>query len=212
MVNFDYITINRRTIACSCKTSHNVICYGESQTDKRHFLNLPGNGPPKLAIIFSQPARILQNYQRKDLTADILASLTVAVIMLPQAIAYALIAELPPQTGLYAAIVATIIGALWGSSNHLHTGPTNTTSLVVLSTLLSLSVLPGSPDYVAAAAMMALLVGIVPSHYGFSTHGDLCHLCRRLSCDWLYRRRRCIDRRWSSQTSAATGAIAPPLL
>ena len=109
----------------------------------------------------AQPLRTAQSYQRSDLRSDLFASLTVAVIMLPQAIAYALIAELPPQTGLYAAIVATLVGALWGSSRHLHTGPTNTTSLVVLSTLLSLSAVPGTREYAAAAAVMAILVGLV---------------------------------------------------
>ncbi|MCA9987741.1 MAG: SulP family inorganic anion transporter, partial [Anaerolineales bacterium] len=115
----------------------------------------------QVSYYLTQPLRTAKDYQRSDLRADLLASLTVAVIMLPQAIAYALIAELPPQTGLYAAIVATLVGALWGSSRHLHTGPTNTTSLVVLSTLLSLSVVPGTREYVAAAAVMALLVGFV---------------------------------------------------
>ncbi len=68
-----------------------------------------------------------------------LTGLTVAVVLLPQAIAYAMIAELPPQMGLYAAIVAAMVGALWGSSRHLHTGPTNATSLLVLASLLSVA-------------------------------------------------------------------------
>ena len=59
------------------------------------------------------------------------AALTLTLVLL----AYALIAELPPQTGLYAAIVAAVIGALWGSSFHLHTGPTNAASLLVLKAL-----------------------------------------------------------------------------
>ncbi len=58
------------------------------------------------------PARILETYQRKALTADLAAGLTVAVVLLPQAIAYAMIAELPPATGLYAAIVGSVVGAL----------------------------------------------------------------------------------------------------
>ena len=72
-----------------------------------------------------------------------MAGLTVAVILLPQAIAFALIAELPPQMGLYAAVIGGIVGALWGSSNQIHNGPTNAISLLVLSTLSSTAI-PGT--------------------------------------------------------------------
>jgi hypothetical protein len=61
-----------------------------------------------------RPVQILKRYRRVDRRPDLVAGLTVAVVMLPQAIAYALIAELPPQVGLYAAIVTAIVGALWG--------------------------------------------------------------------------------------------------
>lgn len=108
---------------------------------------------------FLQPIRHLRTYQRSDLGPDILAGLTVAVVLIPQAIAYALIAELPAQTGLYTAILAAIVGALWGSSRHLHTGPTNAASLLVLSILLPIAAV-GSPSYVAAAALMAVMVGV----------------------------------------------------
>ena len=61
-----------------------------------------------------------------------------AAVAIPQAIAYASIAELPAQTGLYTAAIAAIVGALWGSSNQLHTGPTNAISLLILATLFTL--------------------------------------------------------------------------
>lgn len=121
---------------------------------------------------FVHPVEIFRNYKRSDLTPDLLAGVTVAFVMLPQAIAYALIAELPPQTGLYAAIVASIIGALWGSSWHLHTGPTNAASLLVLSTLAPVLV-AGSAEYVAAAALMAFLVGILRLLMGLARLGAL---------------------------------------
>ena len=70
----------------------------------------------------SHPAEVLRGYQRQDLWPDLLAGLTVAIVLLPQAIAYALIAELPPQTGLYAAIVAAIVGALWYGSQEIAAG------------------------------------------------------------------------------------------
>ena len=96
------------------------------------------------SIFFTRPARAFTDIKAAALRADLLAGLTVAVIMLPQAIAYAMIAELPPQTGLFAAIVASIVGALWGSSRHLHTGPTNAISLLALAALLNVAE-PGSP-------------------------------------------------------------------
>ena len=121
---------------------------------------------------FSRPVFILRRYRREDLRADLVAGLTVAVVLLPQAIAYALIAELPPQTGLYAAIVAAIVGALWGSSAHLHTGPTNAASLLVLATLLPVAV-PGTPEYLAAAGLMAVMVGVIRLLMGLARLGVL---------------------------------------
>lgn len=119
-----------------------------------------------------QPVQVLRGYRRIDLLPDALAGLTVAVVLLPQAIAYALIAELPPQTGLYAAIVAAIVGSLWGSSVHLHTGPTNAASLLVLSTLLTVAV-PGTADYLAAAGLMAVMVGVARLLMGLAHLGVL---------------------------------------
>ena len=113
-----------------------------------------------LPKVFAQPITLAKAYDRTNLRHDFVASLTVAIVLLPQAIAYALIAELPPQTGLFAAIVAGLIGGLWGSSHHLHTGPTNTTSLIVLSGLLSVAV-PGTPEYLLAAGVVAVWAGVM---------------------------------------------------
>ncbi|MBC8497215.1 MAG: sulfate permease [Anaerolineales bacterium] len=124
------------------------------------------------SVFLSRPADILKNYQLSDLRPDLVAGLTVAIVLLPQAIAYAMIAELPPQVGLYSAIVAAIIGALWGSSNHLSTGPTNTLSLLVLTTLLPV-VAPGSPEYLAAAGIMAVMVGVFQLILGLARLGVL---------------------------------------
>ncbi len=124
------------------------------------------------ANYLTQPGRHLRRYSQGDLRADALAGLTVAVVLLPQAIAYALIAELPPQIGLYTAIVAAIVGALWGSSYHLQTGPTNAASLVVLSTLLAVAA-PGSPEFVLAAGLMAIVVGLMKLALGLLNIGFL---------------------------------------
>jgi len=127
---------------------------------------------PETQTYLSRPLEIFSNVQRAHFGPDFLAGLTVAFVMLPQAIAYALIAELPPQTGLYAAIIGSIVGALWGSSWHLHTGPTNAASLLVLATLAPL-VAAGTPEYVAAAALMAIMVGITRLAMGLVHLGAL---------------------------------------
>ncbi len=98
--------------------------------------------------------------------------MTVAIVLLPQAIAYALIAELPPQMGLYSAIVAAIVGALWGSSNQLHTGPSNSASLLVLAILLPLAE-PGTGAFIAAAGLMAVMVGVFRLVLGLARLGML---------------------------------------
>ncbi len=121
---------------------------------------------------FLHPTTLVKNYDKTWLRPDIIAGLTVAVVMLPQAIAYALIADLPPQVGLYAAIVASIVGALWGSSSHLNTGPTNAASLLVLSTLVTMAV-PGSPEYIMLAGLMAVMVGLIRLLMGLARLGVL---------------------------------------
>lgn len=108
---------------------------------------------------FVRPVAIIRGYKLPYLRGDLLAGLTVAIVALPQAMVFALIAELPPQMGLYAVIVASIVGGLWGSSAQLQTGPTNTTSLLVLSVLVGIAS-PGTPEYLVAAGVMALVVGV----------------------------------------------------
>ena len=125
-----------------------------------------------LPVFFTRPFEIARHFRREDLRPDAIAGLTVSVVLLPQAIAYALIAELPPQMGLYAAIVASIVGALWGSSFHLHTGPTNAASLLVLSTLIGVA-LPGSPEWMAAAGLLAVMVGAARLVMGLARMGVL---------------------------------------
>jgi SulP family sulfate permease len=121
---------------------------------------------------FARPIEILHGYSRSHLKPDFIAGLTVAVILLPQSIAYALIAGLPPEMGLYTAIVASLFGAMWGSSNQLQTGPTNTASLLVLSTLLVVAK-PGTSQYLAAAGLMALMVGVFRLALGMAHLGML---------------------------------------
>jgi len=125
-----------------------------------------------VADVFLQPVGLFRGYKLSSLRPDLMAGLTVAVILLPQAIAYALIAELPPQAGLYAAIVGAIVGALWGSSNHLQTGPTNASSLLVLSTLIAIAT-PGTAEFVILAGLLAVVAGVIRLAMGLARLGVL---------------------------------------
>jgi SulP family sulfate permease len=107
---------------------------------------------------FTRPVRIFRDYDRANLRPDAIAGLTVGVIVLPLALAFSVIAELPPEMGLYAAVIGGLVGALWGSSLQVVTGPSNAISLLVLSTLTA-TVTPGSPAYIVAAGMLAVLAG-----------------------------------------------------
>lgn len=124
------------------------------------------------AHYLKRPIRLFRTYDRNNLRPDLIAGLTVAVILLPQSIAFALIAELPPQMGLYAAIVGAVIGAFWGSSDQIHTGPTNAISLLVFSSL-SAVVAVGTSDYIVAAGIMAVMVGLFQLVMGLARLGML---------------------------------------
>jgi SulP family sulfate permease len=84
----------------------------------------------------------------------------VAAVAIPQAIAYASIAELPPHYGLYTAAVGAIVGSLWGSSRFLATGPVNSVSLLVMPLLLSVAA-PDTPRYLLAASLLAVMAGAI---------------------------------------------------
>jgi SulP family sulfate permease len=121
---------------------------------------------------FTHPVQTIKNYDRGNLRPDIIAGLTVAVILLPQAIAFALIADLPPVMGIYTAVIAAVVGALWGSSNQAHTGPTNAMSLLVLSILLG-SFEPGTTEFYTAAGMLAVMAGLFQLLMGVARLGLL---------------------------------------
>jgi SulP family sulfate permease len=131
-----------------------------------------GSSLEPIPSYFTYPFKTLKKYNRSFLRPDIFAGLTVAVILLPQAIAFALIAELPPQMGVYTAVIAAIIGGLWGSSNQAHTGPTNAMSLLVLSILLG-NFVPGSNEFIAAAGLLAIMAGLIQLIMGIARLGML---------------------------------------
>lgn len=97
---------------------------------------------------------------RPTLRADLVAGLTVALVLVPQSMAYAQLAGLPPHYGLYTAFLPVIVAALWGSSAQLASGPVAVVSLLTGAALAPLAV-PGSEQYVALAILLAFLVGAV---------------------------------------------------
>ncbi|MES0446713.1 MAG: sulfate permease, partial [Desulfobacterales bacterium] len=101
-----------------------------------------------------------KGYQISTFRSDALAGVTVAVVLIPQAMAYAMLAGMPPVYGLYAAAVTPIIGALWGSLRQLATGPIAIMSLLVLTTLTPIAD-PGSDQFVKLAFLLALMVGVL---------------------------------------------------
>ncbi len=98
--------------------------------------------------------------RKAGLQADAIAGITVAMVLIPQSMAYAQIAGLPVVYGLYAAFIPVIISALWGSSAQLHSGPTAMLSLLTAAALVPLAA-AGSPGYIELAVLLALLVGIL---------------------------------------------------
>jgi sulfate permease, SulP family len=95
-----------------------------------------------------------------DVKINFLAGLTVALVLIPQSMAYAQLAGLPAYYGLYAAFLPVAVAAMWGSSNQLGTGPVAVVSLLTASSIATLAV-PGSDDFIALAIMMTFLVAVI---------------------------------------------------
>jgi SulP family sulfate permease len=102
----------------------------------------------------------LPKYQRKDVRGDLLAGLTVAVMLVPQGMAYGLLAGLPPIYGLYAGIVPLLLYAFFGTSRQLSVGPVALVSLLVLTGVGEFAE-PGSPLFISLAISTALIAGII---------------------------------------------------
>ena len=95
---------------------------------------------------------------RTTLRTDAGAALTGAIIVLPQGVAFATLAGLPPEFGLYCAMVPAVVAAFFGSSWHAVSGPTNAISLYVFATVAPLAV-PGSPEYISLVLTLAFMSG-----------------------------------------------------
>lgn len=119
------------------------------------------------------PAQVLT--PGRAVMADVFAGLTVALVLVPQSIAYASLAGMPPVYGIYAAALPPIAAAIFASSPYLQTGPVAMTSVLTFGALSVLAV-PFSDDYVALAALLALIVGVVRILIGVTRAGFISYL------------------------------------
>lgn len=117
-------------------------------------------------------AQWLVNYQRADLRGDLVAGVTVAMMLIPQAMSYAMLAGLPPYVGLYASIIPLIVYALFGTSRQLAVGPVAMVALLVASGVGALAE-TGTDHYIALAILLALMVGVIQFGMGVFRLGFL---------------------------------------
>ena len=117
----------------------------------------------------------LSSYQRSHLQSDLLAALIVVAMLVPQGMAYAMLAGLPPIMGLYASILPMLMYALLGGSTTLSIGPVAIISMMTFATLSPLYEV-GSPVYIEAAMLLAIMVGIISLLLGLCRFGFLIQL------------------------------------
>ena len=113
-----------------------------------------------------------RTYRSEYLSGDVIAGIIVATMLVPQAMAYAMLAGMPPQTGLYASIVPVVIYAMFGSSNYLAIGPVAIVSLMVASITGELAQ-PGSDEYLNIAIVLATLSGLAMIVFALLRFGAL---------------------------------------
>ena len=114
----------------------------------------------------------LRHYKRTDLRGDLSAGLVVAIMLVPQGMAYALLAGLPPVIGLYASTVPLLVYTLFGSSQQLAVGPVAMISLLVFAGISDLAE-PASEQYLGFVFLLALMVGVIQFAMGFFRVGAL---------------------------------------
>ena len=116
----------------------------------------------------------IKSYRRDLLPGDITASLIVTVMLIPQSLAYAMLAGLPPEIGLYASVLPLVAYALLGTSMTLAVGPVAVASLMTASALAPLAA-PGSPEYIALAITLSMLSGAMLLVFGVLRLGFLAY-------------------------------------
>ena len=121
------------------------------------------------------PDRLTRASVRAVSARDVVAGVSVALVLVPQSLAYASLAGMPPERGLYAAALPPIAAAAFASSPYLQTGPVAITSLLTFGALSELAA-PESGEYVALALLLALIVGVVRLAIGLARSGVLAYL------------------------------------
>ena len=116
-----------------------------------------------------------RRYNRATLTSDLTAALIVTIMLIPQSLAYALLAGLPAEVGLYASILPLIAYALFGTSRTLAVGPVAVVSLMTATAIAPIA-MQGTPEYLAAALALALLSGGMLAVMGILRLGFLANL------------------------------------
>jgi sulfate permease, SulP family len=116
-----------------------------------------------------------RGYDRQTLTEDLVAAAIVTIMLIPQSLAYAMLAGLPPEVGLYASILPIVAYALFGTSRSLAVGPVAVVSLMTLSAASAVAA-PGSAEFIAAALVLALLSGLILLAMGLLRLGFLANL------------------------------------
>ena len=118
----------------------------------------------------------LPSYKKDYFSGDLTAGLTVGIMLIPQGMAYAMIAGLPPVFGLYAALMPQIIYAIMGTSRQLAVGPVAMDSLLVAAGLGAMS-LSGMDSYIAMAVFLALFMGAIQLLLGVVRMGIIRAFC-----------------------------------
>ncbi len=130
---------------------------------------------------FKPPLRAARSYSFYKLRKDLVAGLTVAVVDVPQAMAYALIAGVPPEYGIYTSMIQGVLGALLSSCEHLTTGPTNTQSLLIASAVSRVAAMSGHPVdgpqylslYLNLVFALTLIKGLIQLGFAALRLGDM---------------------------------------
>ncbi len=120
-------------------------------------------------------ARWLKTYNKHEISADLLASLVVTIMLIPQSLAYAMLAGLPPSMGLYASILPLIAYAIFGSSRTLAVGPVAVVSMMTAAAVANFAV-PGSDEYITTAILLSGISGLFLLALGVLKLGFLANL------------------------------------
>ncbi len=119
----------------------------------------------------------IKSYNKPDLKGDITAGFTTGIMLIPQGMAYALIAGLPPIYGLYAALIPPVIYALFGTAYQLSVGPVATVSILIFAGLSELNL--SSAEFILAASLLAFVTGLIQFIFGLLRLGFIVNFLSR---------------------------------